>query len=953
MNFNTKHHTFLKYFFCFVLCVLTNVVRGFSQESQIKILTNIPEKARSGDILNLTLEVKNESSSPFIGKIKFNLPKGLNLLSADSVSVSVNEQKSRFIPVRLKVDKDLEAAQHPFSFVLLNEENVIEYTLQTKIEVEAFRLLTLQVLEPMALMYRQGDSVSTKVLIRNEGNKAEKFKLVSSLPTTTLSSDRKFEEQSLYLNALSDTLLELSYYIDRNFIGFDRFTINYTGLYENSDVFGNGQFSVQNTSSKRTYTQEFNPVYYYNTNQLTLLNRNIFNENPYLSLYGGLNFERGKETYTFNINLNQNGFDSRLQAYNTWFRYDHNNIGFTIGNLNENEEMLISGRGAKVHFGDSARNHTTEIGWIEKSYSLLDPIPQNLKEYGTNFFAKTSHIVGNQENQVFSSLLSYDQDSRIFSESFLFHNKFEGRAKNTEEFIRSYKFVLGFGMMKPSFNPDGSGFQENASFHYNPSLALGASVHGEKNSFYTSTNTYLSGGYYPGTQRGATQLQQRIGARFSKLNIWADYQYNEYSPLYYFQNNSINSFFKLQRSELGVNFNINPFITLTLGPRWEAEEGMAFISNAQPTQYYMENLRLFSQISWRSRNYKRFGSLQNETGFPLIEILSLKNNWNTRTQFNYNLQSFNFSAIHQKGAFNVSDLIYSQILGDMPEKYSGTIYWQNSFFNNLFTVNLNGTYYHDKFYGSSQNLNSRLQFRFNKTEIFSYQQLSFFSVNGLTTDPVFDAQIGITQHFNTSKSDNSNKKGKIRLKFFYDHNKNGIFDEGDEWANRKSVLIKNTLFLTDQKGEIEYRKLPYGAYSVQVPIEENWYANPFEILLNKSQHREEIPLRKSATLRGKIRYEYDFLRSLETEIVLEGLTVIIKNEKGEEFRTRTDNTGSFLIYVPEGTYTISLIERQLPTHVYPKEGSIVVKTEPGTINIAPDYILNIKEKAQEIKRFGT
>src|SRR5690606_21835468 len=200
MNFNTKHHTFLKYFFCFVLCVLTNVVRGFSQESQIKILTNIPEKARSGDILNLTLEVKNESSSPFIGKIKFNLPKGLNLLSADSVSVSVNEQKSRFIPVRLKVDKDLEAAQHPFSFVLLNEENVIEYTLQTKIEVEAFRLLTLQVLEPMALMYRQGDSVSTKVLIRNEGNKAEKFKLVSSLPTTTLSSDRKFEEQSLYLN---------------------------------------------------------------------------------------------------------------------------------------------------------------------------------------------------------------------------------------------------------------------------------------------------------------------------------------------------------------------------------------------------------------------------------------------------------------------------------------------------------------------------------------------------------------------------------------------------------------------------------------------------------------------------------------------------------------------------------------------------------------------------------
>src|SRR5690606_34312010 len=213
--------------------------------------------------------------------------------------------------------------------------------------------------------------------------------------------------------------------------------------------------------------------------------------------------------------------------------------------------------------------------------------------------------------------------------------------------------------------------------------------------------------------------------------------------------------------------------------------------------------------------------------------------------------------------------------------------------------------------------------------------------------------IGITQHFNTSKSDNSNKKGKIRLKFFYDHNKNGIFDEGDEWANRKSVLIKNTLFLTDQKGEIEYRKLPYGTYSVQVPIEENWYANPFEILLNKSQHREEIPLRKSATIRGKIRYEYDFLRSLETEIVLEGLTVITKNEKGEEFRTRTDNTGSFLIYVPEGTYTISLIERQLPTHVYPKEGSMVVKTEPGTINIAPDYILNIKEKAQEIKRFGT
>lgn len=648
----------------------------------------------------------------------------------------------------------------------------------------------------------------------------------------------------------------------------------------------------------------------------------------------------------------QRGYTEIPTINNSWFKFDRNNKGFTAGNIYLNEEMNLNGRGLTINLGDSAAFNTVQFGAMDKSYSLYDP--NEIYTPGWSGFVKSNHIFGDENPTKYQVFAAYDKDSRNFSESYLVFNEIEKSNYSSTQFIKSYKFQLGAGLNRayiPENFTSTLPTETPANSSFKPSLAGGWQVQGSWKRFFASSGAYFSGGYFPGHRRGTLQLSQRIGWRIKTSSIWGEYQLNSFEPQIFNPLQPYSPKFRIEKMEMGLSFPLNSFSNISIAPRLENENGVYFLPNQQIGQYDAKGIKIISNLYWRSRNSKHYVTATNEAGKQIAGTFAHVNKWNSLTNISYNFFQFQLTGQHQVGSFSVTDYLYSDFLSITPGRYSLSGNWNQELFRNRVKAQIYYTYYKDNAYGSGHSIQSRLQYKWNQTELFAVNQMQLYKSRGLTSTPYLDLQVGITQKF-ISNSKN-NKTGNLDIRVFYDHNQNGIYDAGDEVSERKSLLIQQILFQTDRNGKVSYKRIPYGDYAIQVPVENNWYAANTQVLINKSNQKVDIPLRKASSLRGRIVYDYDPLRSLEADIVVEGFSIIAKSSTGETWRTRTDNSGNYMLFLPAGEYTLSINEIELPQNVYIDVNHLYIKTETGQVNSAPDFVFKVKERSIEIRRFGS
>lgn len=914
--------------------------------------------AKSGEILSLTVKVENNAAEEFSGNLQIRVPDGMVLMNKETIPVKLSAAAQRYYPIKVQLDKGLASGQHAIDINLLGGNGRVQSRTAHDLAIQPYRMVTLQSLDSRILMQTAGESLTAEILVRNLGNIKEDLKIVISLPNFADQNSRRFEEIKLSLGPNQDSTLNYTFTVLRPMLDRDQFEIQFNGLYPNDDIFGNTQVIVQNTTATRSFRYPDYQALSYTPNQISVVGRNLLNQYPNFYVYGNGSVQREASTLDFSFNLNQASYGGGPVAYNTWAKYDRDNKGFTIGNLSENAEKYLYGRGLKVHFGDSAQTNTTEIGLMDKSYSLFEPLPGLNALQGFSAFATTTLGTDPSENLAYRGTALYDRDPYEMSESWLLSSSME-TMKKRKGAIKSLKFMLGGGLTRfwegdlpgsPLAGVPGTGEISRA---YKPSLAGGLNLYGDWKQFQFNTSGFLSGGYYPGNRRGTTQFNQRISRKISSANTWAEYYYTSYQPKYMVNNPYFQSFFMTERSELGFGAPAGSFFNLSFGPRFEREKGTYFLAGSNvPETFSHSNLRMFGNLSWRSRNNNHVGTLLVEGGKLISSSYQPQHAWNSRSQLSLNFYGFQISSSYQLGIFNLMDFVYDTENLERPSRFSSAVSWNKNFFDNRIGLNLNASYYNDRNFGENRSGNARLHWNIKNTQLFTHGQIYTFKYGQNTSKPYYDFQIGITQKFRPSIKGRTGKKGNLKLKVFYDLNKNGIFDGDDQLATSKSILIKNTLFLTGKEGQIEYKKVPYGPYTVQIPVEDGWYADDLELDLLSKKIEIEIPLYKSSTLRGKIAVDFDPIKNLDADLLLEGYSIVARAKSGKTYRSKTDNNGNYMIFLPEGGYEVYLLETEMPPNVYSEIKTQYVICEPEKINEAPTFILKVKEKEIEIKRFG-
>lgn len=918
------------------------------QDAPYSLTVDTATAAVNGDIVGLTAAFVNHTMDTLEGSLEILVPSGIEILGNAAPQVKVGAAGKLFLPIKLQVLPDAAAGTYDITLKWVDASGHVLVGTMTKLEIRPKRAVWLQVLNARELMRSIGDSLLVRVTVRNAGNTREQVKLVASLPNQL--GGRRFESKTLELPAAKDTIVTFGYIIDKSLMNLEHFTVNIAGLYRNDEVFGNASVSVQNASSNRQYvdpSHSASNVWSYQRNRMTFMARNPFTDNQSWQFDGAGSYQLGRGKLDFSTFAYQWGnLGNQPMLNNTWVNYELKNKGVTIGNITENLETFVNGRGMKVYFSDSLLAEHVEVGVVDRTFDLLGADYRPGFGNGFTVYFRTRLGEGMPEKKRYTGTAIYERLPIENSESILYMNTFDLIRQERQNKIRLVADI-GPAITRSLTNQVGQD-------EYRPSLAAGIHLNANLPVYTISSSNYYSTGYYPGIRRGALQLNQRVSRAIKRTNVWAAYSLFEYAPKYFESQPNFRNYFLVSRAEVGASFPLTDFMSLSVVPVQEYERGSyAFGSIADNPRIDMSSYRINGTLNWRSRNYRQNAYLLIESGLNRSSIAN-ESSLQARANLSYNYAWFNFNANVQRGNFSLIEAAnnwYFQRADVYRIGASASV--RQNFAEKRLQTELSIGYFKDSFSGENWTGNGRVQYTMTKkTAFFLFGQLyqyntpyhmGFFNAN---------VQLGIQQALPDSRrGESTQKKGNIELFVYHDHNHNGRYDEGDTPADNTMVLINNTVFITGANGLVRYNRVPHGSQRLSVPMQQGWYAPESAMQLNTRQLKASIALQQAGTLAGSIRYQFDERISQEANTVLGGFTVTASGASGYIARTMTDDNGNYLLFLPAGDYEISMTDNKMPQHVYSDNPVQHGKVAAGKINEGPIFILKVEEKKVEIKRF--
>lgn len=930
----------------------------YTANAQIRLQLDSLVEGQIGEILTLKLEITNLVDEQFQGHVHIRHAPDLRILGERERTIDLEAGAKRFVPVRVRLEQNAASGDLPIEVALVDMAGDTVDQAHATISVKDFRNIWLQALTHRELMQHPGDSIHIPIYIKNAGNTSEDIRLLIATPVLEGSSNRKFETIDLAMRPAQDTTVILGMVVDQRMLDYEHFYVNITGLYHNTEVFGDAHISVQNAASRRSFV---NPLREYDVwasqqNQISLSSRNLFLGRQTWELQGRAahRFE-GDRALSYQWNVQQWESGKTPMINNTWIRVDQRDHGFTLGNLSETAEKHLYGRGVKAHWGSADAHRVTEFGLLDKGYNLVGPQSNDRWFDGYSVFiqSRNQHRSGPKSMQ-YHTVALYDRDRSENAESALVAQSLAWVPDVSNQKIH-LQFHLGGGLSRQLDTPPPGSAQatpEDWGRVLKPSVAGSVSINTSIGRYTLTSNNHYSSGYYPGTRRGTVQLNQRITRKSGAKTGWIAYNLTRYEPSYFNSQTAFPVYFFQSRSEVGMSQPLGAFATWTISPRIETEQGHFFDpSSSEILLLDQQNLKMQSFFSWRSRNSKHFASLSQEMGWMTRINFDSDHRFHSRSTLSYSFRKLHVIGLYQYGHVTVGDHLYGKQTDRAPLRSSLNVNWAGQFVNKRLQVDLGGSVYDDYLSGGGISTNSRLQFNLQRTAFFAHGQWFRYRNGGHTAMPVVYAQAGIIRKLPTNETPQVVKKGKMVFSVFYDYNNNGRFDEGDEIASGKSVLINNTLFLSDSQGEIQYTRVPYGNYRLQIPVENGWHAPEQSFTLERRTQSWAIPLQQSGSLRGLIRFDYDPRLSLQTNTSVEGFSVTAKATNGKIFQSRTDNEGRFLLFLPVGSYDVYLSEREFPNHVYSDAPLQQVTITAGEVQVLDPFELNIHKKSIEVKRF--
>lgn len=890
------------------------------------------------ELVTLILKIENKSDLEGDFQIETSGNQYLRMLKT-STAISLGAKEKTFIPIKFLVTKNQPAGKTSVSFKLRDQSQNILAETSTTLTIAPKRVLKISTHDPQEIIYQIGDSLRIKTQVYNGGNQKETIKLIASFPS--LSGNPINIEKIIKLEPFSSQKVIFSKIIDRDLLQQELFNVNVAMLNDQNDFIGSTMVLVQNALGNRRYLDPNQQRILNNLgrgNQVSWSIRNPFNKvDAAQSLDLNTTVNLGDLEAEFSINgtfYHNQSLPTLFQ--NTYLKLERQGFGFKIGNIASSDlDVSLTGRGAEFYLVPrEGRKSTFNIGAIEKSYNLFDPL--DLKDSPRGYTAFATATTALTKSTRIENALVFDQDPR--SKNVLLNTSYSYNTEKTQ-----YGFVLGYGNSKST---DESGQQEN-------SIAAGFNYRTQWKDYTIYSDNYYSSGYYPGIRKGSTSLRQRIGRRIKNTSVWAQYSFNRYEP------KNINPLFRFSstttrhQAEVGTQFRLGSNAAMTISPQYQSEAAGIYLSDyLNSTSVELQSAMVNTTVGFQTNNNLHRFNLSLVEGIARYKGYT-EAQFVIKSQLSYYFKNVLFSLSAQKGNFLLYEGARNQEVTNNTEKYTALLSYRKDFFAKKLNLNFSGMANKDSFVGTSISLTTNADLKIGRTtSIFAYYGYTKF------IDSFYDFnntyfQVGITQQIPTLGEPTVNyKNGTISVFVYHDINHNGSYNPDTDYpAVGKKIQINKTIFITGKDGKVKYRKVPYGDYTVK-SLEHDWYSEVIRTGLDGRLVELTIPLEKTGQISGTLKYTSYNKNQYEVSSSLLGIQVIFKNDHGKEFTFYTNEKGEYRAYLPLGTYQMSVNSDSLQEYVYVDQNPITVTAKENEITTLPTTILKIKERRVEIKRFG-
>lgn len=616
--------------------------------------------------------------------------------------------------------------------------------------------------------------------------------------------------------------------------------------------------------------------------------------------------------------LNADQYDQRgasgMNIYNTYLDYQGKKWGLKVGNIYENIDFSLGGRGIKASLKIGA-NEVLSVYGIQNNFLLYDQINTTIS--GAKILAVDYNLTsaGGKEDRRITYVHSHDSFTGLDAD------QLSVKAGVKLEKGQTLNLEGGYSLEKQNTMLSSSKQGVSAGINY----GLNSSDY----QFFGSG--YYSSPYYTGLRRGLLLTDLRLTRKLENnksLDAHVSMQIN--SPGYQYNLNNI----------FNAGINKNAVYIYELG--YNTRAGTFFLGFGP---YFMNQRLITSAITdlsganadWRSSSMRFTANMAyngpvhsfsvtadygytyiNTSERPVAPFNSVKIN------ASYNMPILGFSSYIQLNPFYISDVLSTT--GD--NKYTLYSFGPNVHFGvlqNSLNLRFGGMYNYYGFtrsanYSMTGNMRYLMKGNWALTGDFLYtltKQKPLFSMvdpiqNGLLNmdNQSFEnrqLRIGVEKQFGAQGQSSAKK---LLLTYYEDQNSNGMRDAGEKAIAGVLVKINGEAALTNSKGTVEFRDMKKEEYIVSVTNTKGWsLQEPTTVFLDKSK-KVEVPLVKTQALNGCLKMKVT--KYMDGQPALAGIKISAIDPHGRIHQTLTDDQGNFCFYLPRNNYTVYIETAGMP-----------------------------------------
>lgn len=925
----------------FVLGALFFFSSSFAQ--QVKMELRREPTTNKQNLIDLVVALDNIEEQLFDGYIKIKTPEGFRSISGEQIQVHLDAQSKTFVPIKILFQNIAQAGNSSVEVSLLDRDLKVLQTEYFTQKIEENNNLRLSTDYPMVFINNPNDSIAVQVTVGNFGNRKQDATVVFSIPG--LVGEKNFFERKGVVAIQKDTTFVFKFLPSPRLLEQPQFTINVAGMRGVEKVmFGNLSIKVQNVSSTKHY-QERNSsshLQYHQKNSLTVSYRNIGDNNKVYQMTGSGDINLAAGYLSLSGNVYKANYTDELMVNNTYLSYHLDNHEIKIGNINQSLEMSLFGRGVEVGTTNASKSNKFQIGFIEQNYNLIEQ--HGFLKNGYGLYASGVLGESNATNQTSVSYVFKDDNLERVKHHLAGIDRVYVYNKDWRGSLKGHVAMSSY---------EATGINE-------PSFALETQYNGEVKEIKLLGNYFFSTGYFPGNRRGILQFQQNANKTISKNRvIYANVFGANFSPKShsYGMNMSSANF----RFDSGISFARVKNIALKLGYQYQTESSdtPVGITGTPAVSLGLKTHRLVESLNWMSKNNKHAISLTLEEGLTkLLNESEVKTQFRANTIYGFKRLRVNF--MYQYGGFYLSEYTLASRRGDENQAFqriTSSIAFDDSFMDKKIALTSGVAYIKD--FTTGQIPSAFLNVKYMPNEQYhvylnsSWYRYDSNSINlyAQSSNSVFVIEAGVIFNFR-KRTPSSKRKSNMVARVYYDKNTNNIFDGDDEIAPDYLITINNTTFKTNQEGKLLYRSLPFGSYKLKPSVQKGWFTTGGEHLVSNYKTAIDIPLHQSGTASGKVRYDVDMKKALDFNPIIGG--VVFNITEGDRFiqRISTNDEGAFLLFLPTGQYQITLDKSSLPKNAYCEESVRDFAVQAGKITSIEKFIIKIREKKVNIKKFG-